>query len=107
MRIGALDHRVTLLAPTKVRDSFGGVPQGFEEVGEVWAKVIYDRGGELSRQNDAQRQAQSVVTFRIRWRAGLSRDMRIRFNGADYDVTDIMEIARRRGVDLRAVASVP
>lgn len=106
MRIGRLDRRVTLLAPATVRDSFGAAPEAFEEFGAAWAQVIYDRGGELSRDNDAQRQAQSVVTFRIRWIEGLRRDMRVRFDGADYDVTDVMEIGRKRGADLRAVASV-
>jgi head-tail adaptor len=107
MRAGRFDRTITLLARSVARDSFGAGAETFSAIADVPAEVIYDRGGELSRQNDAQRQAQAVVTFRIRWRPGLTRDMRIRFDGADYDVTDIMEIGRRRGADLRAIASVP
>jgi head-tail adaptor len=108
VRAGRFDRTITLLARSVARDSFGAGTETFTAIADdVPAEVIYDRGGELSRQNDAQRQAQAVVTFRIRWRPGLTRDMRIRFDGADYDVTDIMEIGRRRGADLRTIASVP
>lgn len=107
MRIGRLDRRITLLARTLARDSFGDATETFAPVATVWAQVIHDRGGELSRTNDAQRQAQAVVTFRIRWRVGLTSDMRIACEGNEYDVKAIMEIGRRVGVALQAVASVP
>ena len=107
MRAGQLDRQVVLLKRTVARDEFGEAVEVFAELATVWARVIHDRSGELSRQNDAQRQAQAVVTFRIRWRAGLDRTMRVRWEGADYDITNIMEVGRRAGLDLQAVASVP
>ena len=107
MRAGQLDRRVTLLQRTLTRDSFGEAVEGFADLDTVWARVIHDRSGELSRQNNAQRQAQSVVTFRIRWRGDLNRTMRVRWEGAEYDITNIMEVGRRAGLDLQAVASVP
>lgn len=107
MRIGKLDRRVTLLSQHRARDGFGGTTEDFTPLAEVWAQVIHDRGGEMSRVNDAQRQAQAAVTFRIRWRDDLSTVMRVRWEGADYDVKAVMEIGRRAGADLQAVASVP
>ncbi len=106
MRLGRLDRRIVLLARGIARDGFGAAAESFYPVDEVWAQVIHDRSGEKSRGGDAQLQAQAVVTFRIRWRGDLKREMRVRWDGADYDVTNIMEIGRRVGADLQAVASV-
>lgn len=107
MRGGKLDRTIVVRKRTIGRDSFGGADEAFTTFATVPAQVMYDRAGKLSRQNDAQVQAQSVVTFRIRYLAGVTREMRISFDGADYDITDVMEIGRRAGLDLRAVASVP
>ena len=107
MRAGQLDRRVTLLKRSISRDSFGEAVEAFVDLDTVWARVIHDRSGELSRQNDAQRQAQSVVTFRVRWRGDIDRTMRVRWEGAEYDITNIMEVGRRAGLDLQATASVP
>lgn len=106
MLIGRLDRRITLLARSTVRDSFGDATEQFTAFADVWAQVIPERGGELIRANNGQRQAQAVVTFRVRWRANLKREIRVQWDGNSYDVTNVKEIGRRVGADLEAVASV-
>jgi SPP1 family predicted phage head-tail adaptor len=106
MRIGRLDRRIKLLARSVNRDGFGGASEQFTEIAEVFAGFIPDRGGELSRTNDAQRQTQLTVTFRVRWRDDLNTVMRVQFDGADYDVKAVLPIGRHVGADLQAVASV-
>lgn len=106
MLIGKLDRRITLLARGVVRDGYGDAKDQFTPLDEVWAGVIFNRGMEKMRAGEAQRQAQVEVTFRIRWRPDLTRDMRVEWDGVSYDVTNVVEIGRRVGADLEAVASV-
>lgn len=106
MQIGKLDRRVTLLARTITRDGYGDATEEFTFLDEVWAQVIFNRGAERFRDGQVQRQAQVEVTFRIRWREDLTREMRVEWDGTAYDVTNVMEIGRRVGADLQAVASV-
>lgn len=106
MQIGKLDRRITLLARNQTRDSFGDAVEQFTPFADVWAQVIPDRGSEMMRNGDVQRQAIATVTFRVRWRADLKREIRIAWAGAIYDVTNVVELGRRAGADLQAVASV-
>lgn len=106
MQIGKLDRRITLLSRSVVRDGFGDATEQFTPLDEVWAQVIFNRGSEKFRDNQVQRQAQVEVTFRIRWRADLAREMRVEWDGVSYDVSNVVEIGRRVGADLEAAASV-
>lgn len=106
MLIGKLDRRITLLSRSIARDGYGDATEQFTELDNVWAQVIFNRGTEKFRDGQVQRQAQVEVTFRIRWRPDLAREMRVEWDGTSYDVTNVMEIGRRVGADLQAIASV-
>lgn len=106
MLIGKLDRRVTLLSRTTAQDGFGDAAEQFTPLATVWAQVIFNRGSEKLRDGQSQRQAQVEVTFRIRWRADLAREMRVTWGGVSYDVTNVIEIGRHAGADLQAVAAV-
>ncbi len=106
MMLGKLDRRVTLLARQITRDTYGDAAEQFIPLDDVWAGVIFNRGSEAFRANEGQRQAQVEVTFRIRWRSDLNRELRVDWDGASYDVTNVIELGRRAGADLQAVASV-
>lgn len=45
------------------------------------------------------------IVFRIRWREGITTADRIAYGGRHYEIKEIAEIGRRRGLELRAVAT--
>lgn len=80
---GKLRHRVTIQRPAQSRDSSGDVRVSWLDVATVWAAVE-----PLSvREFIAGQSMQSQVTARItvRYRDGLSADMRILFRDRIYN----------------------
>lgn len=103
-RAGKLSRRVTLQVPVKVRDSFGQELENWQDVSpKVWANVTWMSGGESFTAD--QRSARQSVEFEIRYRAGLApKRVRVVHDGQIYDVEDVREIGRRRGLVLTAYA---
>lgn len=107
LRAGDMDRRIELLSRSTTRNGFGEAVESFTLAATVWAQVIRKEGEETERSNDVQLQARETAIFRIRWRAGMTRDMRIRWDGADWDIQSIIEIGRKAGLELQAIASRP
>lgn len=88
-RAGRLRHRVSLQAYTEIIDpNTGAREKGWAEVAKVWASIE-----PLSARDFIQSAAlQSQVTARItiRYREGVTADMRIVHRGKIYNITGVL-----------------
>ena len=103
MRAGKLDRTITIERPTEVVAPSGSVSNSWTTVAEVRAEVVQQSANEfLSGFGEAEN---GTVIFRVRYVPGITTADRVHYNGAAYDLEEIKEIGRRRGLELRAVAT--
>lgn len=99
MRAGSLDRSITVQRLGEVRDPFGGVSAGWSDLATVRAQVLQSATDEFMQAGGEQ--AARAVAFRIRWIDGLRNADRVVFEGLPFDVLEVKEIGRRRGLELR------
>lgn len=99
--IGKLDRRIVIKAPTNTR-GLGGAPEQetFSTFATVWAAFVPGSGGEAFV-DDEERNRVSAM-FQIRDIQGLNTDMRIEFDGGEWDIVSIMPTERNRSIDITA-----
>lgn len=103
MRAGDLDRSIDIQASTAVQNTVGEPILTWSNVAaSVPARVMPTRGGE--RFTAQQVVGDAVVTFRIRYRTGLTVRNRLVYNGKNWDIRDIREIGRREGLEIDATA---
>jgi len=100
MQAGRLDRRITIQAPTVTKSASGAPVEGWADVATVWAAVNPKSGREYW--SAQQRVAELDSVFRIRYRTGVTRQMRIAYGGEYYDIADVAEVGRREGLDILA-----
>lgn len=102
MNLGQLDRRISIEQATQQQDGYGQVvPQDWTVFANAWAKYTPLSGDEA--QGDANRETQrSTVKFTIHYIAGVTATMRIVYQNAYWDITRIVELGRRRLLELHA-----
>lgn len=103
MRAGSMDRRVTLQSRTNSKSvTTGAVSEVFTDLATVWA----ERKDLSGREFIAARQVNADVTtrFRIRWRAGITELNRIVDGAAVFDIVNVAEVGRRKGLEILATA---
>ena len=88
-----LTQRVTLQSKAVTRAADGGEVITWSDVATVWAAVLPIRGREFFAA--AQMQDATDVRVRIRYRTGVSRDMRIAHGSAHYDIVSVIDPENR------------
>lgn len=93
MGAGRMDKRVTLQAQTSTRNAIGEPVVAWADVATVWAAVEPLQGREFW----AQQQVQSEVTtrVRIRYRAGITPDMRVVHQGRVLNIASVIDPQER------------
>lgn len=93
MDAGRMDKRVTLQAQTSTRNAIGEPVVAWADVATVWAAVEPLQGREFW----AQQQVQSEVTtrVRIRYRAGITPDMRVVHQGRVLNIASVIDPQER------------
>jgi SPP1 family predicted phage head-tail adaptor len=95
MGAGKRRHLITIQQRSVTRDpSYGSEIVAWTNVATEWAQFDPVRGHEYF--SAKQERAESVVRFRTRYRADIAAEMRIVFNGKNYDIDDVMDIGGRR-----------
>jgi SPP1 family predicted phage head-tail adaptor len=90
---GDLDRRVTLLRPVYADDNYQDEIASWEPAVEVWAAVNPEKLREL---NEASRTvSETGVPIVIRYRPGIDARWRVREREREYEITSIVDIARR------------
>ena len=96
MKIGEMRHRITFQEAQKTSDGYKGFTETWVYVVEVWASVEPLSGRE--RFFSMQIKAEVTHKVKIRYRAGLSEDMRITFGGRILLIEGMRDIDERREV---------
>jgi SPP1 family predicted phage head-tail adaptor len=90
--VGAGDYnrRITLQHFETTKDSEGIVTQQWMDVATVWAAVEPLRGREYFAA--AAVNAENTVRFRIRYRPGITPDMRLLYNGRVFEIQSVIDV---------------
>lgn len=103
MRAGKLDRLITIERLDETVAPSGAVTADWSRVAKVRAELVQQAADEfLAGPGEGE---QRTLVFRIRWRTGLSTADRVIFEGKPFDLKQIVEIGRRRGLELRVVAA--
>lgn len=104
MRAGKLDRTITIrrkwheaVSPT------GAAVSSWVDIATVRAEIVTQSASEfLTGFGEAEN---NTVVFRIRHRADITITDRIAYGGWLYDIKEMTEIGRKRGLELRAVVT--
>jgi len=100
MRAGKLDRAITIERATQPVAASGAVSATWPPVATVRAEIVNQSTAEfLAGYGEGER---ATIVFRIRYLAGITTADRITFDGSHYNLREIVEIGRRRGLELRA-----
>jgi len=89
MQAGRLRRRVTIQRKTVTRDSFGAETITWQEVATVWASVEPLRGREFLESRRAEAEVTTRIT--IRYRAGITPEMRVVHGDDAYNIVSVIE----------------
>lgn len=92
-----LRHRLTLQQPILMPDGAGGYARTWQNVADLWAKVApYGHRDALSEQL-ADQKLRPRVTHRVslRWRSGVTTDMRLLFEGRALNIRAVIDVKER------------
>lgn len=87
MRAGLLKHRISLLSRSSEKDEAGQPVDVWTVVRSTWANVLFNSGRETIRSEKWN--WQPMASCRIR-KQDVSPDMRVRYDGYDYDITTMI-----------------
>lgn len=110
MQAGKLRHRVIIESAVVSQDSFGGETTTWSAAGTVWASVEPLRGREYLEAK--QQQIEVSTRIRMRYRAGVTSGMRLRWTNPDavvhvFEVVDVIHDATHlRQMELMCVEDV-
>jgi SPP1 family predicted phage head-tail adaptor len=104
MRAGRLDRRIVIEQPVYAQGADGQAVKTWLFFAEVCAEKRDTAGREFIAAD--RETAALTTTFRLRWLSGVSREMRISYGGALFDIQHIAEIGRREGLEIVATAQV-
>lgn len=105
MRAGQLTRRITVERRAETIDRAGTPEETWTPLAFVRAEVIQASTDEFIRSAGAEAVASAV--FRIRFVEGITVADRISYAGQTWNVVEMKELGRRRGLELRAVARAP
>lgn len=95
MHAGQLDQRVTLQTATVTRDAVGGPSESWADTVTVWARVRPLSGKQIAQAQQVSADVSTAVE--IRWRAGITAAMRLKFADNRTAKVHWVEDYRREG----------
>jgi SPP1 family predicted phage head-tail adaptor len=99
IRSGKLDRQITLMRKTETVSESGAVTAAWTEIATVRAELVQQSADEYLAGFGAAEQG--ALIFRIRYIAGITTADRLIFGGEAFDIDQIAELGRRRGLELR------
>lgn len=100
MRAGKLTNTITIERLVEAPDDYGVLRQTWTPIATVKAEIVQTSTQEFLK--TAGESAETVVVFRIRYLEGVTPADRILHATGRYDVKEIKEIGRRRGLEIRS-----
>jgi len=92
--ISGMRERVTLQSPLRVADGAGGADVSWTDVATLWAKVEEGAGGE--RLTGERLAARAALTLTLRYRAGITTEMRAFWNGRVLNIRAVRDADGRK-----------
>lgn len=103
MRAGKLDRTIAVERKTETVTPSGSVVTAWTNLATVRAEIVQQSASEfLTGFGEAEA---GTVIFRIRYLPDITTADRVTYAGQVYDLKEIVEIGRRRGLELRATAT--
>lgn len=103
MRAGKLDRTIAIQRKAETVSATGATRAAWTNLATVRAEIVAQSTTEfLTGFGEAEN---GTIVFRVRYLAGITTADRIVFDGSAHDIKEIVEIGRRRGLELRAVAT--
>lgn len=90
MNPGDLRHRISVLQKQTTTDPDGYPTETWEPFFSAWAQVEPIAGREYFQA--AAVQAQHQVRFTMRYRKDITPDMRLRYNGQEYEIKAVLDL---------------
>lgn len=105
MRAGRLRHRVTIQAQVDTQDEYGEELQNWNDVVTVWASVEPLRGSERVESKGELGLLDTRIV--MRYRSGISSDMRAVFGERVFDIDSVINpYERKKEMQLMCVERV-
>ncbi|MCO5145531.1 MAG: phage head closure protein [Aquamicrobium sp.] len=105
MRAGRLDQTITLRSVTYEDDGYGGQVPVETDFADLRAQIIEESTDEFVRNYGVS--TERLRIFRTRWLDGVTLDMTVVHDGRSFNLKQIKEIGRRRGLELRCSHAGP
>ncbi|MBZ9757854.1 phage head closure protein [Mesorhizobium sp. ESP6-5] len=103
MRAGKLDRTISIERKTETVSPTGAPIAAWLNTATVRAEIVTQSASEfLTGFGEAE---SGTIVFRIRYLAGITTADRVSYAGQVYDLKEVTETGRRRGLELRAVAT--
>jgi SPP1 family predicted phage head-tail adaptor len=101
MRAGLLDRTITIERHVETLDVYGVPTATWNVIATLRAELLHNETPEAVTNGGANESIQALRTFRTRF-VDVNDHDRIIYQGAAYDIIDVVEIGRRRGLEIRA-----
>ncbi|NSL22842.1 phage head closure protein [Agrobacterium tumefaciens] len=98
MRAGKLDRAITIQSFTSVLNEYGTPVPTWTDVGTIRAQIITSNTEEFLTNGASD---ESIIIFRTRYLPGVSNSSRVLYDGGEFNVREVKELARRKGLELR------
>lgn len=99
MRAGKLTETIVLRSVTYQDDGYGGQVPVETEHATLRAQIIEESTDEFVRNHGVS--TERLRIFRTRWLDGVSPEWTVAHDGLTFNIKQIKEIGRRRGLELR------
>lgn len=103
MRAGKLDRSITVQSFTSTVNDYGTPIETWTDVATVRAQIIQSSTEEFLTNGASDT---TSIIFRTRYFSPIGGTSRILFEGEEYNVREVKEIGRRKGLDLRCERKV-
>ncbi|KEP68524.1 head-tail adaptor protein [Thioclava dalianensis] len=102
MQSGKLTRVIAIQSATSTVDDYGSPVKAWANQGTYRAEVVERSTTEFMQTGGATDEA--VIVFRIRFVSGVSNTNRVSFDGKTYQIKEVTELGRRKGLELRCAA---
>lgn len=100
MRSGKLDRTIKIQGVTNTVNEYGSPVEVVTDKATLRAQIIQSSTEEFIRGGAVD---ETVIIFRTRWLAGVTTADRIEYEGGEFNLKEVKELGRRKGLELRAV----
>lgn len=101
MRAGKLDKTITIERSEIALNPYRNQITTWVPVANMRAQIVNAATEVFIRGQGAT--TETSIVFRMRWLDGVTTGNRITYDGAAYDIKELKELGRRRGLDIRCV----